>query len=320
MCLARGILKALFARVSPPHRVLVAAGLFSSCHGGVSLWFRLRLLEVAPLAAGHRLEARGRPRGSAWAPDCKLSSRGPGLGCPGACGISRTRPVFPHWQAQASPLDHQGSPLLELCLVFVCFLFRNNFQSITRLRYLIPNAKKKSSDSSKFPWQDRRLLWCTYRAPWTWQRGFTFPSHSFTYTCKQLEKNTPCPDQKTANYFPSEHLLFWKGKSYYILHAWGMNFHCLLPDHEIFALIWRVNMNYIFCRWRWISEVLPCKGFYLGSNTWSHRVNFSNSRPKQTSKCHFTSTEIWFLFISKYRWLTVEWFTASVHVDLYKNT
>lgn len=66
------------------------------------------------------------------------------------------------------PLDHQEVPSWSFDLFFVCFLFRNNFQSITLLRYLIPNAKKKkkkSSDSSKFSWLDRCLLCCTLGQP-----------------------------------------------------------------------------------------------------------------------------------------------------------
>ena len=52
-----------------------------------------------------------------------------GLGCPAACGILVPRPRIKHaslhWKADSLPLDHQGSPRLNICPYFV-----RNIQSL----------------------------------------------------------------------------------------------------------------------------------------------------------------------------------------------
>ena len=54
--------------------------------------------------------------GPAWALDCKLSSRAPGLGRPVACGISRTRDqtFIPALTGAVFTTGPPGSALVEL--------------------------------------------------------------------------------------------------------------------------------------------------------------------------------------------------------------
>ena len=90
------------------HWVLVAAhGAFSSCgeQGLLFVGVNRLLIEVASLAAEHRLESIG------------SVATVPGLSCSMTCGIFPDQGWNPHplhWQADSLPLDHQGSLIIHI--------------------------------------------------------------------------------------------------------------------------------------------------------------------------------------------------------------
>ena len=97
--------------------ILLAAQGFHYCVGAFSSCGEWGLLFVAVCGLFIVVASRcgAQPLGM-WASTVAarhLSS----CGCPKACGIfldQRSNPCPPHWQADSEPLDHQGSPLIEI--------------------------------------------------------------------------------------------------------------------------------------------------------------------------------------------------------------